>query len=89
MTKKRAEIAQKIREWEADQALSGYLPKSFYGKQSSVGTETRKKGGTVNGKTRYTLEPDERIWIDNNKATHSQIAKLSEATIKLLLRALK
>lgn len=47
------------------------------------------KGGRVNGKTRYTLEPDERIWIDNNKAAHSKSAKLNDAAIKLLLRALK
>lgn len=49
----------------------------------------RKKGGTLRGKTRYTMEPDERIWIDNNKAAHNAVAKLSENTIKLLLRALK
>ena len=48
-----------------------------------------RKGGRVNGTTRYTLEPDERIWIDNNKAAHAKAAKLSDATIKLLLRALK
>lgn len=48
-----------------------------------------KKGGRVNGTTRYTLEPDERIWIDNNKAAHAKAAKLNDAAIKLLLRALK
>ena len=48
-----------------------------------------KKGGRVNGTTRYTLEPDERIWIDNNKAAHAKIAKLNDNAIKLLLRALK
>lgn len=48
-----------------------------------------RKGGRVNGTTRYTLEPDERIWIDNNKAAHAKAAKLSDTTIKLLLRALK
>ena len=48
-----------------------------------------KKGGRVNGNTRYTLEPDERIWIENNKATHRAIGKLSDNTIKLLLKALK
>ena len=48
-----------------------------------------KKGGRVNGNTRYTLEPDERIWIDNNKAAHAKIAKLNDNAIKLLLRALK
>ena len=49
----------------------------------------RKKGGTLRGKTRYTMEPDERIWVDNNKAAHNAVSKLSENTIKLLLRALK
>lgn len=48
-----------------------------------------KKGGRVNGNTRYTLELDERIWIDNNKAAHVKAAKLNDAAIKLLLRALK
>ena len=48
-----------------------------------------RKGGRVNGHTRYTLEPDERIWIDNNKAAHAKSAKLNDAAIKLLLRALK
>jgi hypothetical protein len=48
-----------------------------------------KKGGRVNGNTRYTLEPDERLLIDNNKAAHAKIAKLNDNAIKLLLRALK
>lgn len=48
-----------------------------------------KKGGRLRGTTRYTLEPDERIWIDNNKAVHQLVSKLSDNTIKLLLRALK
>ena len=48
-----------------------------------------KKGGRVNGTTRYTLEPDERIWIDNNKAVHSHVAKLNDNAIKLLLKAIK
>ena len=48
-----------------------------------------KKGGRTNGTTRYTLDPDERIWVENNKAAHEAIAKLSDNTIKLLLRALK
>lgn len=48
-----------------------------------------KKGGYLKGNTRYTMEPDERIWVENNKSTHKAIAKLSDNTIKLLLRALK
>ena len=50
---------------------------------------TLRKGGRVNGTTRYTLEPDERIWIDNNRAVHKKSAKLTDAAIKLLLSALK
>ena len=48
-----------------------------------------KKGGYLRGSTRYTKEPDEQIWIDNNKAAHKAIAKLEDNMIKLLLRALK
>lgn len=51
--------------------------------------ESYKKGGYLRGTTRYTMEPDERIWVENNKATHKAVAKLSDNTIKLLLRALK
>lgn len=62
----------------------------LYGKVSGYyGPAGYRKGGRVNGTTRYTLDPDERIWIDNNKAAHAKSAKLSDATIKLLLRALK
>lgn len=52
-------------------------------------TTRYKKGGYLRGSTRYKNEPDEQIWIDNNKSTHKAIAKLSDNTIKLLLRALK
>ena len=62
----------------------------LYGKISGYyGPAGMKKGGRLNGNTRYTLEPDERIWIDNNKAAHQKSAKLNDAAIKLLLRALK
>jgi len=61
----------------------------LFGINSSAGIDKMKKGGRVNGHTRYTLEPDERIWIENNKATHRAIGKLSDNTIKLLLKALK
>lgn len=57
--------------------------------RTSPETDTYKKGGTLRGKTRYTMEPDERIWVDNNKAAHAAVAKLSENTIKMLLKALK
>lgn len=71
--------------------LSNTLNYGFYGglngKTSPVGVN--KKGGRITGKTRYTLEPDERIWIENNKAAHKAIAKLNDNAIKLILRALK
>jgi hypothetical protein len=35
------------------------------------------------------MEPDERIWVDNNRAAHKAVAKLNDNVIKLLLRALK
>ena len=75
-------------EWQKTNALNydyGWLS----GKESTVGNKKFKKGGRVNGTTRYTKDPDEQIWIDNNKASHNQSAKLSDHTIKLLLRALK
>jgi len=57
--------------------------------RTSPETDAYKKGGTLRGKTRYTMEPDERIWVDNNKAAHAAVAKLNESTIKMLLKALK
>ena len=42
--------------------------------------------GRVNGKTRYTLEPDERIWIDQNKAALKASSKLNDNIIKLFLK---
>lgn len=45
-----------------------------------------KKGGRVNGKTRYTLEPDERIWIEQNKAAFKASSKLNDNIIKLFLK---
>ena len=57
--------------------------------RTSPKTDVYKKGGALRGKTRYTMEPDERIWVDNNKAAHAAVAKLSESTIKMLLKALK
>lgn len=84
-----SEMMENMRKWVAYNGLSGYTPSIIFGKKSTVGVDKVKKGGRLNGKTRYTLEPDERVWIDNNKAAHNQIAKLSDATVKLLLRALK
>lgn len=75
-----------MRKWLYLNGLNYSYPTFITGKSSPYGY---KKGGYLRGSTRYTLEPDERIWIDNNKATHQAIAKLSDNTIKLLLRALK
>lgn len=75
-----------MRKWLYLNGLNYSYPSFITGKSSPYGY---KKGGYLRGSTRYTLEPDERIWIDNNKATHQAIAKLSDNTIKLLLRALK
>ena len=75
-----------MRKWLYLNGLNYSYPTFITGKSSPYGY---KKGGYLRGSTRYTLEPDERIWIDNNKATQQAIAKLSDNTIKLLLRALK
>ena len=75
-----------MRKWLYLNGLNYSYPSFITGKTSTYGY---KKGGYLRGSTRYTLEPEERIWIDNNKATHQAIAKLSDNTIKLLLRALK
>ena len=75
-----------MRRWLYLNGLNYSYPTFITGKSSPYGY---KKGGYLRGSTRYTLEPDERIWIDNNRATHQAIAKLSDNTIKLLLRALK
>ena len=83
--------AQLMQEWMYGNALNYSYPSWLTGRTSSVGVPLGryKKGGYLRGSTRYKNEPDEQIWIDNNKATHKAIAKLSDNTIKLLLRALK
>lgn len=83
--------AQLMQEWMYGNALSYSYPGFITGRTSSVGVPLAryKKGGYLRGSTRYKNEPDEQIWIDNNKATHKAIAKLNDNTIKLLLRALK
>ena len=78
--------ANNVRAWMYENGLNYSYPTFLTGRQSPIGY---KKGGYLRGSTRYTMEPDERIWVDNNKATHAAISKLSESTIKLLLRALK
>lgn len=78
--------ANNVRAWMYENGLNYSYPTFLTGRQSPIGY---KKGGYLKGSTRYTMEPDERIWVDNNKATHAAISKLSESTIKLLLRALK
>lgn len=84
--------ANGLRRWMYDNSLNYSYSPLLTGYTSPIGIDRKslfKKGGTVKGNTRYKYEPDEQIWIDNNKATHQAIAKLSENTIKLLLRALK
>lgn len=83
--------SQLMQEWMYGNALNYSYPSWLTGRTSSVGVPLGryKKGGYLRGSTRYKNEPDEQIWIDNNKATHKAIAKLSDNTIKLLLRALK
>ena len=83
-----------INQWDANNVKTyfnirpnGWLSDLLFGNTSSVGIA--RKGGTLRGNTRYKNEPDEQIWIDNNKATQQAIAKLSDNVIKLLLRALK
>lgn len=63
--------------------------RGIYGNITTDSGYNFRKGGTLRGSTRYTLEPDERIWIDNNRAAQKAAAKLSDNVIKLLLRALK
>lgn len=48
-----------------------------------------KKGGTLNGKTRYKHEPDEEIWINQNKSAHRAVAKFNDNIIKTFLKTLK
>lgn len=83
--------SQLMQEWIYGNALNYSYPGFITGRTSSVGVPLGryKKGGSLRGSTRYKNEPDEQIWIDNNKATHKAIAKLGDNTIKLLLRALK
>ena len=87
-------MRDRIDQWDANNVRTyfnirpdGWLSNLLFGKTSSIGIA--RKGGTLRGNTRYKNEPDEQIWIDNNKATQQAIAKLSDNVIKLLLRALK
>lgn len=75
--------------WKYLNGLNYSYPSFMQGRYSSIGTPYSKKGGRINGTTRYRNEPDEQIWIDNNKATQQAVAKLNDNIIKLLLRALK
>lgn len=80
------EKSDNMGKWMYLNALNYSYPSLITGRKSIAGF---KKGGYLRGNTRYKNEPDEQIWIDNNKSTHKAIAKLSDNTIKLLLRALK
>lgn len=52
-----------------------------------IPAELKKSGGKV--RNRYKNEPWEDIWIYQNKATHAQVARLSDNIIKLFLKTLK
>lgn len=49
---------------------------------------TLKKGGKV-GRNRYKNEPEEDVWINQNKAVHKQVAKFNDNIIKIFLKTLK
>ena len=84
--RRKKEMALGKLDWRRNNVLNYRYPNWLLGNSSTVGY---KKGGYLRGSTRYTMEPDERIWVDNNKAAHKAIAKLNDNVIKLLLRALK
>ena len=46
-----------------------------------------KKGGRV-GRNRYKNEPEEDVWINQNKAVHKAVAKLNDNIIKIFLKTL-
>lgn len=47
-----------------------------------------KKGGRI-GRNRYKNEPEEDVWINQNKAVQKQVAKLNDNIIKIFLKTLK
>ena len=49
---------------------------------------TLKKGGRI-GRNRYKNEPEEDVWINQNKAVHKQVAKFNDNIIKIFLKTLK
>ena len=89
LTEKQKYLAGLMNDWIYANALNYRYPDWLLGRNAPTDANKYKKGGRLNGTTRYKLEPDEQIWVDNNKATHAAIAKLSDNTIKLLLRSLK
>lgn len=46
-----------------------------------------KSGGRV-GRNRYKNEPEEDVWINQNKAVHKAVAKLNDNIIKIFLKTL-
>lgn len=82
------QMSDNMLQWRYDNTLNFNYPGWLLGRQYLAG-RSYKKGGTVRGNTRYKLEPDEQIWVNQNKAVHDAVAKLNDNTIKLLLRALK
>ena len=47
-----------------------------------------KRGGRI-GRNRYKNEPEEDVWIEQNKAVHKQVAKFNDNIIKIFLKTLK
>ena len=62
-----------------------YRPVKYTGRDTIPSV---KKGGKI-GTNRYKNEPDEDIWINQNKATHKLVAKLNDNIIKTFLKTLK
>lgn len=65
-------------------------PILYYINRRRFGTPYKSGGKiTTRKNSRYKNEPWEDIWIDQNKATHSAVAKLNDNIIKVFLKTLK
>ena len=81
-------LNQKILEAYKDYNLSPELSWLY---RDRYGVPNKKSGGTltIKQRNRYKNEPSEDIWINQNKATHKLVAKLSDNIIKTFLKTLK
>ena len=79
--------------WNSNQqALNDELQKLYMRYNLSPAAQTLyrqryKKGGRV-GRNRYKNEPEEDVWINQNKAVHKAVAKLNDNIIKIFLKTL-